>query len=42
MKNFATPVPSVIGVVDDVLVAGSHFKAMEIVLNERFPEVPVF
>ena len=39
---FATPVPSAIGVVDDVLVAGNHFKAMEIVLNERFPEVPVF
>ena len=40
-ENFATPVPSAIGVVDDVLVAGNHFKAMEIVLNERFPEVSV-
>ena len=41
-ENIVTPVPTAIGVGDDVLVAGNHFKAMKIVLNERFPEVPVF
>lgn len=36
------PPPSTIGVVDDVLTAGTHFKAMKHVLESRFPGVPVF
>lgn len=35
------PVPTAIGVVDDVLTTGTHFKAMQQILGQRFPEVPV-
>lgn len=38
----AEPTPKVIGVVDDVLTAGTHFRAMEHVLRDRFPNVAVF
>ncbi len=33
--------PKVIGIFDDVLTAGTHFKAMQRVLSERFPEAPI-
>jgi hypothetical protein len=37
-----SPTPRVIAVVDDVLTAGTHFRAMEIKLHERWPTVPIF
>jgi predicted amidophosphoribosyltransferase len=35
------PVPTQIAVVDDVLTAGSHFRAMHAALSARFPGVPI-
>jgi hypothetical protein len=35
------PAPVRIGVVDDVLTLGAHFRAMKHVLQQRFPGVPV-
>jgi predicted amidophosphoribosyltransferase len=35
------PAPEAIGVCDDVLTKGSHFKAMQMVLSARFPGVPI-
>jgi hypothetical protein len=37
----AAPAPQAIGVLDDVLTAGTHFRAMQIVLADRFPGVPI-
>lgn len=37
----AAPVPVQIGIVDDMLTAGTHFRALEIMLKERFPGVPI-
>ncbi len=36
-EGLADPPPSVIVIVDDVLTAGTHFRAMETVLSGRFP-----
>ena len=36
-----TPVPSRIGIVDDVLTLGAHFRAMKQVLLNRFPDLVV-
>jgi len=30
-----------IGILDDVLTAGTHFRAMQTVLSDRFPGVPI-
>ena len=35
----ANPLPREIGIVDDVLTAGTHFKAMQKILQSRFPNV---
>jgi hypothetical protein len=35
------PVPKSIAVVDDVLTTGAHFKAMQRILSETFPRVPL-
>jgi hypothetical protein len=40
-ESIAAPPPTKIGIVDDVLTAGTHFRALQIKLNERFPGVPV-
>ncbi|NOD95414.1 hypothetical protein GS636_21660 [Ruegeria sp. HKCCD4884] len=40
-ENLCDPSPTDIGVFDDVLTAGTHFKAMKAVLNRRFPGVRV-
>jgi predicted amidophosphoribosyltransferase len=37
----AQPTPRRIGVVDDVLTAGTHFCAMKRILNGRVPRVPI-
>ena len=38
----AAPEPQVIFVFDDVLTTGSHFKAMKMVLSDRFPDAQVY
>ncbi len=35
------PVPTIIAVVDDVLTAGAHFKAMQRILKETYPDARV-
>lgn len=37
-----SPSPNTIGIVDDVLTAGTHFKAMKHVLEDSFPGVPIW
>jgi predicted amidophosphoribosyltransferase len=39
---FATPEPTHIWVIDDVLTTGAHFKAAQRVLLGRFPQAHVF
>jgi len=40
-EGITAPVPRSIGIIDDVLTAGSHFRAMKDVLAQRFPNVPI-
>lgn len=40
-ETLAEPPPRLIGIVDDVLTVGTHFKAMQAVLSRRFPGVPI-
>jgi predicted amidophosphoribosyltransferase len=40
-ENIAQPPPTDIAVFDDVLTAGTHFRAMKTLLNRRFPGVRV-
>lgn len=40
-EGLVMPVPTVIGVFDDVLVTGASFKAAKVVLQTRFPGVRV-
>ena len=35
------PKPRQMAVVDDVLTTGAHFKAMQRLLNEMYPDVPL-
>lgn len=35
------PEPTSIAIVDDMLTAGTHFRAMHSVLSARFPDVPI-
>lgn len=35
------PAPKLIGIFDDVLTKGSHFKAAQMTLIQRFPNVPI-
>lgn len=37
----ADPVPTGIGIFDDVLTVGRHFRAMHTILSQRFPDVPI-
>jgi predicted amidophosphoribosyltransferase len=39
--ELAEPEPTVMGIVDDVLTTGRHFKAVQQVLQRRFPVVPI-
>jgi len=41
-ERLTDPRPTAIGIVDDVLTAGSHFKAMQMVLERHFPGVRTF
>lgn len=36
------PAPTTIWIMDDVLTAGTHYRAMHHVLAARFPEVPIY
>ena len=36
-QKLTDPPPSVLVIVDDVLTAGTHYRAMEDVLSARFP-----
>lgn len=38
----AAPAPKVIGIIDDVLTAGTHYRAMQIKLAAQYPGVPIF
>jgi predicted amidophosphoribosyltransferase len=40
-EALTTPVPKHIGILDDVLTAGTHFRAMKYVLAARFPDIPI-
>jgi len=40
-EALAVPAPQAIAIVDDVLTAGTHYRAMHQVLSERFPSVPI-
>jgi hypothetical protein len=40
-ETLTAPTPQHIAVVDDVLTAGAHWRAMHHVLSERFPGVPI-
>src|SRR5947209_11405304 len=40
-EAIANPAPRAIGIVDDVLTAGVHFRAVKDTLAERFPAVPI-
>ena len=40
-ETFSSPTPKSIAIVDDVLTAGTHFRAMHNVLIRRFPTVPM-
>jgi hypothetical protein len=35
------PAPLRIGIVGDVLTAGTHYRAMHTIFNGRFPDVPI-
>lgn len=39
-ESQAEPPPSAFGIFDDVLTTGRHFKAVQCILNARFPGVP--
>ncbi len=40
-EAITAPAPQAIGIVDDVLTAGTHYRAMHKVLASRFPGVPI-
>jgi hypothetical protein len=40
-EALAQPTPAAIGIVDDVLTAGTHYRAMHTVLSQRFPDIPI-
>lgn len=41
-ESLADPAPEALIILDDVLTAGKHFRAMSTVLGERFPGVPIY
>jgi hypothetical protein len=40
-ESLCTPMPKALGIFDDVLTAGTHFRAMKTVLSARFPGVQI-
>lgn len=41
-EALAMPAPRNIGILDDVLTAGTHYRAMHTVLSARFPGIPIY
>lgn len=41
-ETIAAPAPSSIAIVDDVLTAGTHYRAMHTILSQRFPDARIF
>lgn len=41
-ESLANPEPTSIGIFDDVLTAGTHYRAMHSVLSARFPAAKVY
>jgi hypothetical protein len=40
-ETIVSPLPTIVGILDDVLTAGTHFRAMSTILSARFPGVPI-
>ncbi|MBJ7438586.1 MAG: hypothetical protein JHD35_06135 [Sphingopyxis sp.] len=40
-EALTVPAPQAIAIVDDVLTAGTHYRAMHSTLTARFPEIPI-
>lgn len=40
-ETLCVPFPKALGIVDDVLTAGTHYRAMHSVLSQRFPGIPI-
>lgn len=40
-ETLGAPAPRAIAIVDDVLTAGTHYRAMHTILSQRFPGVPI-
>lgn len=40
-ETLANPAPTIIGIVDDVITAGTHFRAMSNLLRRRFPNTKI-
>ncbi|MCV2870230.1 hypothetical protein OEW28_16510 [Defluviimonas sp. WL0002] len=40
-EALSLPLPTAIGIFDDVLTVGRHYRAMHTVLSQRFPGVPI-
>lgn len=40
-ESKTNPIPISIGIVDDVMTAGTHYRAMQMTLSRRFPGVPI-
>jgi len=40
-ETLAQPAPQAIAIVDDVLTAGTHYRAMHNILSVRFPGIPI-
>jgi hypothetical protein len=38
--SLCEPAPTMLGILDDVLTAGAHFRAIRDMLSERFPAIP--
>ena len=39
--RLVSPTPRLLGIFDDVLVTGAHYKAMKSLLRARFPDAPI-
>ncbi|MDI7862381.1 hypothetical protein MRS76_10465 [Rhizobiaceae bacterium n13] len=40
-ETVVQPTPTTIAIMDDVLTAGTHYRAMHRVLSQRFPQIPI-
>jgi adenine/guanine phosphoribosyltransferase-like PRPP-binding protein len=40
-EDLTQPAPRRIAIVDDVLTAGTHYRAMHTILSQRFPGIPI-